>query len=65
MKQSRTMIADPLDELCQLRDELRVVWVGLGNEEDAEAYRVEIREHVNGIANRVADIIKTMTEAPK
>jgi hypothetical protein len=52
----------PADLLCQCRDELRVIWLALGNEEDKDGYRVEIREHVNGIANRVAEIIKGMGE---
>lgn len=60
MKLNSTVSTDPIDELCQIRDELRVVWLALGNEEQAEAYRVEIGELVNGIANRIADLIKIM-----
>lgn len=57
MKLSSTLSSDPLDELCLIRDELRVVWLALGNETD-EGYRSEVREHVNGIANRVSDIVE-------
>ena len=59
MKLASTISNDPIDELCQIRDELRVVWLALGNETD-EGYRSEVREHVNGIANRVNDIVDHM-----
>lgn len=60
MKLNSTISTDPIDELCQIRDELRVVWLALGNDNQAEAYRVEIGEHVNGIANRIHDLVETM-----
>lgn len=55
---------DPLDELCLIRDELRVVWLALGNPDEAEAYLIDIREHVNGIANRVDEIVKAASARP-
>lgn len=61
MKVARTFSDCPIDELCQLRDEIRVVWVALGGDsEDVEGYRTEIREHVNGFANHLGEVIKAM-----
>ena len=51
----------PVDLLCQCRDELRVIWMALGNEQDHDGYRAEIREHVHGVANRIAAIAKAMS----
>lgn len=63
MKLNSTVSTDPVDELCQIRDELRVVWLALGNETDGGdgAYLTEVREHVNGIANRLRDIVEHMS----
>jgi hypothetical protein len=58
MKLASTVSDNPIDELAQVRDELRVVWLALGNDTDSEGYLLEVREHVNGIANRVSDIVK-------
>lgn len=58
MKLGSTISDDPVDELAQIRDELRVVWLALGNNVDGEGYLTEVREHVNGIANRVSDIVQ-------
>jgi hypothetical protein len=60
MRLNSTVSDDPVDELCQIRDELRVVWLALGNEID-EGYQSEVREHVNGIANRLRDIVNHMS----
>jgi ABC-type Fe3+-hydroxamate transport system substrate-binding protein len=60
MKGNRTLLADPIDELCQLRDEMRVIWIALGSQEEAEGYLMSIREHVNGITNRVDEVIKRL-----
>lgn len=60
----RTIHADAVDELCQIRDELRVVWLALGNRDDSEAYLIQIGEHVNGLANRVSEIVKTLSPEP-
>lgn len=38
MKPNNTISSNPVDDLCQMRDELRVIWIALGNEERAEAY---------------------------
>jgi len=62
MRLNSTVSDDPIDELCQIRDELRVVWLALGNETD-EGYQSEVREHVNGIANRLRDIVNHMSGA--
>lgn len=65
MKLNSTVSDSPIDELCQIRDELRVVWLALGNETDGGdgAYSGEVREHVNGIGNRLHDIIENMSGA--
>lgn len=60
MRLNNTISDYPVDELCQIRDELRVVWLALGNEQQADAYRIEIGEHVNGLVNRIADLIELM-----
>jgi hypothetical protein len=60
MKVASTVSTDPIDELCQIRDELRVVWLALGNDTD-QGYLPAVREHVNGIANRVHDIVEQMS----
>ena len=61
MKLARTYSDHPADELCQLRDELRVIWVALGGAaEDIENNLGEIREHVNGIANHLGEVVKVM-----
>ena len=62
MKLGSTISDDPVDELAQVRDELRVVWLALGNGVDCEGYLSEVREHVNGIANRVSDIVHHLSE---
>lgn len=51
---------DAIDALCQIRDELRVVWMALGNTQQADGYLTEVGEHVNGLANRVRDVIDQM-----
>ena len=40
---------DAVDRLHQIKDELRVIWLALGNPENAEGYLTEIGEHVNGL----------------
>jgi hypothetical protein len=62
MKLARTYSDDPIDELCQLRDEIRVVWCALGAGEESEGYLTEIREHVNGIANHLGEVIHVMSK---
>ncbi|MGB3418744.1 MAG: hypothetical protein WBA36_18880 [Mesorhizobium sp.] len=64
MKLARTCSENPIDELCQLRDEMRVVWCALGAGEESEGYLDEIREHVNGIANHLGEVIRAMSAAP-
>lgn len=62
MSASSKPVLDAVDDLCQLRDELRVIWLAIGNTADQGdgEYSVEIREHVNGIANRVATVISNL-----
>ena len=61
MKLARIYSDNPADELCQLRDEIRVVWVALGGDlDDIENNLGEIREFVNGIANHLGEVIRTM-----
>lgn len=62
MKLGSTISDNPIDELAQVRDELRVVWLALGNDVDCDGYLSEVREHVNGIANRVGDIVQHFNE---
>lgn len=38
MKLNNTISSNPVDDLCQIPDELRVIWIALGNEEQAEPY---------------------------
>lgn len=57
----RTTPLDAVDQLHQIKDELRVIWLALGNAENAEGYLTEIGEHVNGLANRLDDICQQMT----
>lgn len=61
MKLGSTISDNPIDELAQVRDELRVVWLALGNDADSEGYLSEVREHVNGIANRISDIVQHLS----
>jgi hypothetical protein len=66
MKLARTYSDHPVDELCQLRDELRVIWVALGGTaEDIENNLCEVREHVNGIANHLGEVIRVMSGEPQ
>jgi len=53
---------DAIDLLCQVRDELNVVWLALGNTSDLsdDGLLTQIREHVNGLHNRVSDICQMM-----
>lgn len=52
---------DAVDRLHQIKDELRVIWLALGNPENAEGYLTEIGEHVNGLADPLDDICRQMT----
>lgn len=57
---------DHLDAMHQLRDEMHVVWLALGNETDmSESALYRIREHVNGIHLRFSDICKEIDAAPR
>lgn len=38
MKLNNTVSGNPVENPCQMCDELRVVWIALGNEEQAEPY---------------------------
>lgn len=48
---------DPIDELCQIRDELRVVWLALINP-DSRGYTTQVGEHVNILGDRLGNIIE-------
>lgn len=52
---------DPLDELCQIRDELRVVWLALINP-DSRGYTTQVGEHVNVLTDRLGDLIEQMAD---
>ena len=52
---------DAIDRLHQIKDELRVIWLALGNPENAAGYLTEIGEHVNGLANRLDEVCQQMT----
>lgn len=54
-----------IDDLAQVRDELRVLWVALGNDDDADDHRTEIREHVYALGERVAKAVGAMSSADK
>lgn len=64
MKVARVYSDNPIDDLNQLRDEIRVVWCALGAGEEVEGYLAEIREHVNGIANHLGEVIRVMSTEP-
>lgn len=52
---------DVIDNLNQLRDETRVVWLALTNTNHAEQHVGEIGELVNSIANRLADVCEALS----
>ena len=57
MKLCSTVSDNPVDELCQIRDELRVVWLALGNHHDGGHF-TEVREHINGLESRLSGIVE-------
>lgn len=55
---------DPIDQLCQIRDELRTAWLALGNTVDLpdDGLLTPVREHINGLANRLHDVVEDMSD---
>lgn len=56
--------ADPIDLLCQIRDELKTIWLAMGNTVDLsdDGLLTPVREHVNGLTNRLHDVIEDMSD---
>lgn len=56
--------ADPIDLLCQIRDELKTIWLAMGNTVDLsdDGLLTPVREHVNGLANRLHNVIEDMSD---
>lgn len=57
----RTVTGDPVDELNQIKDELRVVWLALSSPHADQGYTPHIGEHVNGIVNRLEALCEAMS----
>lgn len=64
MSAVRPVPLDAIDQLDQIRDELRVIWLALTNADQAEGYIVEIGEAVNGVTRRLAETCKLMEAQP-
>lgn len=57
-------LPDSIDRLCQIRDELKTIWLALGNTADLtdDGLLTPVREHVNGLTGRLQNVIKDMTD---
>lgn len=57
-------LPDSIDRLCQIRDELKTIWLALGNTGDLtdDGLLMPVREHVNGLTNRLHDVIEDMSD---
>jgi len=51
--------ADPIDDLCQISDELRVIWLALNGAEGG-VYITSIANCVNEIDHRLRAVIENM-----
>lgn len=60
-------LPDSIDLLCQIRDELKTIWLALGNTVDLadDGLLTPVREHVNGIANRLHSVINDLNTTSK
>ncbi|PWJ73855.1 hypothetical protein C7441_12539 [Pseudaminobacter salicylatoxidans] len=58
---TRAIPITAIDQLHQIRDELSVIWLALGNTADmAEDYMVDVREALYGTTNRLRDVCRAM-----
>lgn len=57
-------LPDSIDLLCQIRDELKVIWLALGNTMDLadDGLLTPVREHVNGLSGRLHNVIEDMSD---
>ncbi|BAV45734.1 hypothetical protein MesoLj113a_41800 [Mesorhizobium sp. 113-1-2] len=62
MSATRTIPVDAIDHLHQIGDELRTIWLAMGNTVDLEDDGVltPVREALNGSTNRLEDVCKLM-----
>lgn len=61
MSAARNIPIDCIDQLRQIENELRTIWLALGNTTDiAEDYLCDVREAVNGVTNRLDETCKVM-----
>lgn len=57
-------LPDSIDLLCQIRDELKTIWLALGNTTDLadDGLLTPVREHVNGLTGRLHNLIEDMSD---
>lgn len=61
MNAHTTIQIDAIDQLDQIVDEFRTIWLAMGNTTDmADDYLLNIREAMNGATNRLADVRKAI-----
>ena len=65
MTATRKIPIAAIDQLHQVRDELRTIWLALGNTADLDDDGVltPVREALNGSTNRLEDACKQIEEA--
>ena len=61
LQKSETSSLERLDELCEIRDALKVVWCALTNGNHASEQLGPIGNHVNDLANRLGDCQEAIT----
>jgi hypothetical protein len=62
---TRVIPLDAIDQLHQIHDELRTIWLAMGNtvDIDDDGYMVPSREALNGTTNRLDDTCKLIEAA--
>lgn len=62
MTATRAIPIDAIDQLHQIRDELRTIWLAMGNtvDLDDDGVLTPVREALNGCTNRLEDACKLM-----